>query len=1460
MATNNRDVKMTLSVETLGAEDIKKLQASVLSLAKEAGDAAPEFEKLAAEIGQLGSQADALRSFETLAAKVTEAAQAQEQAAAKAADLKAKYDQLQGSTDEARARQEAATKAWLDARSNLDQLTADLRTLRQTTDSAAKSTDEYKQAVRDSQQAQADQTARVRELNEARKIANRELTEAEAAERRAARASEQSADAAERNQRALAAQQTELKKLGDELDALGLSSQNVAASQAQLLQAVNATGRAAQQAADAARESARVQAESAEIRARWAKEAAEEDRLAALQSQALARQRAQAAAEEQGILRDAESARKKAYADRVAALERLAQMQRDFDADGAAREQARTAESLARAQAALDAETAATRAAYEQREALARESARQTEAAARQSAQALADAFGSIGIRNVQEVNGEIEQVRRSMQLVAQQSGLTGSALAEAMSRGTARINELQREVRELSGQLTIADRAADLFKNSMGQIAAGNLIADAIGSIIEKVKDMGRQFFTANIEIERLTRTMTLVTGSSEAAAEKIKFLRDTANLAGQSVGEITDSFIRFQASALAAGISSERVDTIFKQVAVSGGKLGLTSEQVSGSLEALSQIAGKGTLSLEELRGQLGDRLPGAVAIAAKGFGYTTDELGKFIKQVESGKVGADEFFQAFIKGLEDFAGSTNEKVGGLLAAYNRLGNAFKQLAQEAKDSQFLQILTTGMDSLASNLRNVVDLVFSLGKAFVAVKVVQSIQAIQLAGVTASATLSTAFATLRTAASTAWAAVGGPLGLAAVVAVNAKEIGTWLGEAVARIQGYGKAIDALAKQEEEWARKQEENAKARARAEAERSASDAKALRSASEARAAAEANLTVTEKGTKSAEEQAKAIKQLSEITDIQSEKLRLSIQASEVVLEAKEREVAASQRFVRSIEDELAAIEKRRDANGKLSGALEEQRKKTQELLNQKREMLARTNEEVEAAKSEVLARETASEAYKDNSKRVEELRLKYEEARRAYEAMAKSGAASNEQLAAAARNVANATTLYRDSLKDLEALQARIFEQTKDKATLLADLRQKYIDAQAAYKALATSGTADAQQLEEAQKRLNAVQKQYNEALEKSQEKLKLVTDTKLSEISVTKATLQVALEEARSQEAFARAKGDEKAVRQAVIRQKEIELELTKLEIQSQRLAAEGSIAVAKAKMAELQALDQLTPAKKLELETTIKLAEVQLRMANVRENSTRLLQDQINALRSNKEVLDGEKNAVDKNTESWAKNVKEREKAIQLAKAAKGEFAYDEQGYRMNADGSRASYELPSEVLKTNDWMSNMDSRTGLPVVPWDEWLKKRGVGGDMRAPLNPSYAQRGLSVADANKERAAAMQQPAPSQPPPAGVTNLIPRPEGMRVGETLDEFIARVYPGSTLQDGTQFTTPPRSGMPGPDIPPPKPAVSSAPRTININLGGKQTSINVASQQDENALIALLQQLEGAAGRAGG
>ena len=88
----------------------------------------------------------------------------------------------------------------------------------------------------------------------------------------------------------------------------------------------------------------------------------------------------------------------------------------------------------------------------------------------------------------------------------------------------------------------------------------------------------------------------------------------------------------------------------------------------------KTLSQIAGKGKVSMEELRGQLGERLTPAMAIAAKSMGVTTAELEKM---VESG-ISAEAFLPKFGAAMEEaFAGAESAQ-----ASVNRLKNQFDEL----------------------------------------------------------------------------------------------------------------------------------------------------------------------------------------------------------------------------------------------------------------------------------------------------------------------------------------------------------------------------------------------------------------------------------------------------------------------------------------------------------------------------------------------------------------------------------------------------------------------------------------------------------------------------------------------------------------------------------------------------------------------------------------------------------
>ena len=176
------------------------------------------------------------------------------------------------------------------------------------------------------------------------------------------------------------------------------------------------------------------------------------------------------------------------------------------------------------------------------------------------------------------------------MNTLAASCKLTGGALAVAMTQGQTKVESLQREMRQLTGTMTTADKAANLLKNSMGQIAAGNVIADGIGYLINKVKELGLGFITTIADAEKLRRALNAIYKDSNLTAQQMEFLRSTAVGAGVAVGDLSAPFIKFAAATKSANIPLAETNALFAAVTRASGTLGLSGEQVGGMLEALS------------------------------------------------------------------------------------------------------------------------------------------------------------------------------------------------------------------------------------------------------------------------------------------------------------------------------------------------------------------------------------------------------------------------------------------------------------------------------------------------------------------------------------------------------------------------------------------------------------------------------------------------------------------------------------------------------------------------------------------------------------------------------------------------------------------------------------------------------------------------------------------------------
>jgi tape measure domain-containing protein len=1365
MATSNRDreVKMTLSVETLGSDDIKKLQTEIQALGKNAGDASPEFDRLADEIGRLGAQADVLRNFQALGAEVDQLAARQAEAATQTQKLKDELTELGTTTATAAAAQAKAQAEYAQADAALKSLSGQLTILRNSYDANGKRVENYKAELERLTRAKVEQKAAVDQAKAALDQSNKTLGEAEAAEGRKAAAVERSQKAVEAANKSLAEQQRVVDAAAKELEALGLSSTNVAQAQAQLVQALNAAGSAANNTAAQLKEMS----------------AAADFERQATEAQKLVRSAEYVRFWEQA-LQEAEVAQKEVAAtatfDKQAAdAQRLVQAseyvrfweQALKEAEQAQREVAATADFNRQLAEAKQLREAADYVRFWE-QALQEADAAQVQAA--QSIGALNRAFSTINLRGVQEVETELRQVREAMQTIQTQSGLTGSALTAAMRQGQQRVNELERELRQLNGTLTLTDKAAGLFKNSMGQIAAGNLIADGIGAIVERLKEAAREFVVVNVQAETMRRALNAIYKDSGTAAKQFDFLRATASAAGISISGISDSFVKFAAATKTSNIPLEQTNALFQAVTQAGATLGLSTERVQLALDALGQIASKGTVSMEELRQQLGDSLPGALSLTAKGLGITDAEL---IKLVESGRLASRDFFPALTKGLKELQGDTD----GLTQTWARFKNVFTTTAQGIGDAGFTNLLSAALKILGGVIGAVAVAVATLGeKMFLAGKAaIVFFEALRGEGTRALQWFSEEVEKSDKRIQQMRDTFDAFLDPAGEAAGRLRESAVAAQEAGAAAQEAGNKIQVTAAQLQASAAASLKNAEgSQAVAVANRIMGDASLDAGAKftqlgvrlvELQQQQEAAIVVAGKGVKAAKEQGDAITTLAGIRGTETDSINASVRANELMILASDKEFQARQALAASLAAELKA---KTDLAIAQDGSIEKRKTELAEIEKRLGKAQAEADvaaRELEGLRATSAALEVKRKSMQDNGAAADELRDKLAKATEQLEVMREAerlGLVTTERLTAAEVEAAKAAALYRDALADrLTVMEAN--------------------------------------------------------------------TKAKKADYDLTIAGLQLDLENAKQAGDKAKRLGDEAGLRAALIKQKEIELKIDKLKIESMKIEAEGSIALAQAKQAELAASNSLTPAKQIEIDTSIKLAQVKLKeleargvnikareeeLARIREG-TQALGNEASALSQNSAAQLSNASAIDRNTSARERSISAREKEIALAAREKAledkRRGVDSEGFTTGSDGKRVVAELPT-------WLSIFNQ------------LKSRGLSDERAKAIAAEFTDGNGNVQFANN----------PGQIKYGKGT-------GMSLGAAVDAAA-----GEAIRTGRAGDSPVGAGGPV--------NRGGGGYTVNINLNGTRTSINTASKQDADALALLLQQLSRGASVAGG
>lgn len=176
--------------------------------------------------------------------------------------------------------------------------------------------------------------------------------------------------------------------------------------------------------------------------------------------------------------------------------------------------------------------------------------------------------------------------------------------------------------------------------------------------------------------------KTATQDTGTF---AKELLYVDNVQRAFGLNLETTRTGFTRLYASMAPTGFDSGSIEKLFTGISAATASLQLTPDKAERVIYAFGQMASKGQIMSEELKGQLGDVLPGALAIFAKSAGMSVKE---FSKAMEDGEFVGNRFREVFAKVSDELMNrfGTGAQAAGksLQGLINTVGGDFRRVME--------------------------------------------------------------------------------------------------------------------------------------------------------------------------------------------------------------------------------------------------------------------------------------------------------------------------------------------------------------------------------------------------------------------------------------------------------------------------------------------------------------------------------------------------------------------------------------------------------------------------------------------------------------------------------------------------------------------------------------------------------------------------------------------------------
>lgn len=248
--------------------------------------------------------------------------------------------------------------------------------------------------------------------------------------------------------------------------------------------------------------------------------------------------------------------------------------------------------------------------------------------------------------------------------------------LDSSMSRTYAKMamyeNQLDKSVSKTTATIENQSNVWNKFTGLVG----GYFAVNGLMNFSQSVYDTGTQ-------LETLNNVINYTSKDAADAAANHDFLKRIIDQYKLPLLETTDGFSQMNAALMGSKLAGQAARDVFEGVSIGATAMHLSAAQTNQVFTALNQMVSKGTVQAQELKLQLGNALPGAFQLAAKAMNMTTAE---FTKQMEEGKILADDFLPKFAAAMKDkFAGAIPAAIQSTIAKATELKNKSFELKNE-------------------------------------------------------------------------------------------------------------------------------------------------------------------------------------------------------------------------------------------------------------------------------------------------------------------------------------------------------------------------------------------------------------------------------------------------------------------------------------------------------------------------------------------------------------------------------------------------------------------------------------------------------------------------------------------------------------------------------------------------------------------------------------------------------